>query len=407
MPCVVRASIRRLLQLAAGLALAACAAEPPSTVPPPAAEPTLELHPTSFDELDGWRGDDPSQALTAFRSSCNKLEVRAPDEPMGPDRVFGRVADWQLVCRAAVELPEPARTADARAFFERWFVPYRVSDGDEAEGLFTGYYEPLLRGSRANGGGYRVPLRRVPDDLVRVELGRFNPDLAGYWIAGRIVGGAFVPYHPRAEIENGVLDGQGLELLWVDDPIDKFFLQIQGSGQVVLEDGTLVRVGYAGQNGHPYRAIGRDLIEIGALDREQVSLQAIRAWLQANPEDARAIMDRNRSYVFFQEHPLLTPEDGPLGAQGVPLTPGRSLAVDLRFIPLGTPLWLETTAPMPEGEAPLRRLVVAQDTGGAIRGVVRGDVFWGAGPRAEYVAGHMKSRGGYAVLLPRALVPTS
>jgi membrane-bound lytic murein transglycosylase A len=186
-----------------------------------------------------------------------------------------------------------------------------------------------------------------------------------------------------------------------------FFLQIQGSGQVRLDDGALVRVGYASQNGHPYRAIGRDLIEIGVLTREEVSLPAIKTWLEAHPAAAPQIMARNRSYIFFEERPELGPEDGPLGAQGVSLTAGRSLAVDRRYIPLGVPIWLETTAPYPEGAAPLRRLMVAQDTGGAIKGVVRGDVFWGAGARAEAVAGHMKSRGRYAVLLPRALVPVS
>jgi membrane-bound lytic murein transglycosylase A len=176
---------------------------------------------------------------------------------------------------------------------------------------------------------------------------------------------------------------------------------------VRLDDGSLVRVGYAGQNGHPYRAIGRDLIELGAIEREQMSMQSIRAWLAAHPAEAGMIMARNRSYIFFQEQDGLRPDDGPLGAQNVPLTQGHSLAVDLRYIPLGAPVWLETTAPWPEGVAPLRRLMVAQDTGGAIKGVVRGDVFWGAGPRAEAVAGRMKSQGRYFLLLPKTVVPTS
>ncbi|MGH6913128.1 MAG: murein transglycosylase A, partial [Geminicoccales bacterium] len=226
-------------------------------------------------------------------------------------------------------------------------------------------------------------------------------------ITGRIDGDQLVPYYARAEIDDGALAGRGLELVWVDDPIDKFFLQIQGSGQVRLDDGRLVRIGYAGQNGQPYRAIGRDLVEIGALTPDEVSLQSIRSWLQAHPEDATTIMDRNRSYVFFQERAELDPNDGPLGTEGVSLTPGRSLAVDLRYLPLGAPVWLDTTAPWPEGEAPLRRLMVAQDSGGAIKGVVRGDVFWGAGARAEAIAGRMKSQGRYAVLLPRTLAPTS
>jgi membrane-bound lytic murein transglycosylase A len=282
-----------------------------------------------------------------------------------------------------------------------------VLDGSNPEGLFTGYYEPLLNGSRRFGRPYTVPLYRPPADLLHIDLGRFNPTLAGYAIYGRIEGGEFVPYYSRRDIDAGALAGRGLELLWVDDPIDKFFLQIQGSGQVRLDDGSLVRVGYAGQNGHPYRAIGRDLIEMEVLTPEQVTMPAIRAWLELHPNDALNIMERNRSYIFFEERPELAPDDGPLGAEGVSLTAERSLAVDPRYIPFGVPIWLDTTAPFPEGAGPLRRLVVAQDTGSAIKGVVRGDVFWGAGERAEAIAGHMKSRGRYAILLPKALIPVS
>jgi membrane-bound lytic murein transglycosylase A len=252
-----------------------------------------------------------------------------------------------------------------------------------------------------------VPLYRPPADLVRIDLGRFNPELAGYAIYGRIAEREFVPYYSRRDIDSGALAGRGLELLWVDDPIDKFFLQVQGSGQVRLNDGSLIRVGYAGQNGQPYRAIGRDLIEMGVLTREQVTMPAIRAWLEAHPADAPQIMERNRSYIFFEERPELAPDEGPLGAQGVSLTAGRSLAVDPRYIPFGVPVWLETTAPWPEGDGPLRRLMVAQDAGGAIKGVVRGDVFWGAGERAAAIAGRMKSPGRYAVLVPKALIPVS
>ncbi len=297
----------------------------------------------------------------------------------------------------------------AREFFETWFQPYRVSDRGQSVGLFTGYYEPVLHGSRHPGGRYRVPLHAAPSDLLRIDLSRFNPELAGYAIWGRVEHGEFAPYYTRAEIDDGALAGQNLELLWVDDPIAKFFLQIQGSGQVRLDDGSVVRVGYAAQNGRPYRAIGRDLIEIGALHRGQVTLQTIRIWLSAHPADAATIMERNPSYIFFEEHPELAAADGPLGTEGVPLTAGRSLAVDRRFLPLGAPLWLDTSAPRPdspEAEVPLQRLMVAQDTGGAIKGVVRGDVFWGAGEPAEAIAGRMQSQGGLVLLLPRALIPT-
>lgn len=408
----MRAVVRLLAGRPAGplfgcLLLLACAAEPPPVeTPPPPPLPVLELRPIGFDQLAGWRADDPREALRAFDRSCEKLAGRDPETPMGAEPVFGTVGDWQRICadaaRAALRSPE-----QARAFLEERFSPYLVLDGGNPEGLFTGYFEPLLHGSRTYGGRYTVPLYRPPDDLLRVDLGRFNPDLAGYAIYGRVNGREFVPYHSRRDIEGGALEERGLELLWVDDPIDKFFLQVQGSGQVQLDDGSVVRVGYASQNGHPYHAIGRDLIEIGALSRDEVSLPAIRSWLEAHPREAPQIMARNRSYIFFEEHPELGPDEGPLGAQGVSLTAGRSLAVDPRYIPFGVPVWLETTAPWPEGEGPLRRLMVAQDTGGAIKGIVRGDVFWGAGERAEAVAGRMKSRGRYAILLPKTLIPVS
>jgi membrane-bound lytic murein transglycosylase A len=388
------------------LVIAGCVAPAPQVPPPPPVEPEpqLGLRPLTFDSLHGWHEDDPRDALAAFRRSCDRLQARG-DGPIGPSPVFGQIADWQAPCAAAAD-PAPSAAA-ARSFFEAWFQPYQIHDDGDPEGLFTGYYEPVLNGSRRPSPRYPVPLHVAPADLTRIDLGRFNPELEGYAIYGRIAGDAFVPYYSRGEIERGALVGQQLELLWVDDPIAKFFLQIQGSGQVRLDDGAVVRVGYASQNGHPYRAIGRDLIEIGALTPEEVSLQSIRAWLQAHPQDAAAMMARNPSYIFFREHPELAAADGPLGTEGVPLTAGRSLAVDRRFLPLGVPLWLDTRAPWPEGATPLRRLMVAQDTGGAIKGVVRGDVYWGSGARAEAIAGRMKSPGRYAILLPRALVPTS
>ena len=389
------------------LGLLACAAQPERReAPGPEPAPRFELQPIAFEQLPGWGLDDPREALGAFARSCAKLAQRDAAAPMAGDPLFGQVGDWSAACAEATAAAKSS-PAQARAFVEDRFSPYLVLDGSNPEGLFTGYYEPLLNGSRRFGRPYTVPLYRPPADLLHIDLGRFNPALAGYAIYGRIEGGEFVPYYSRRDIDAGALAGRGLELLWVDDPIDKFFLQIQGSGQVRLDDGSLVRVGYAGQNGHPYRAIGRDLIEMEVLTPEQVTMPAIRAWLELHPNDALEIMERNRSYIFFEERPELAPDDGPLGAEGVSLTAERSLAVDPRYIPFGVPIWLDTTAPFPEGAGPLRRLVVAQDTGSAIKGVVRGDVFWGAGERAEAIAGHMKSRGRYAVLLPKAAVPVS
>ena len=284
---------------------------------------------------------------------------------------------------------------------------WRCAITSARHGLFTGYYEPLLRGSRARSSRYRVPLYRRPPDIVQVDLGRFREDLRGRRLAGRLRGATLEPYDDRRSITAGALRGRGLELVWVDDPIAAFFLQIQGSGQIELDTGERLRLGYAAQNGHPYFAIGRELIERGELTRETVSLQSIRAWLLEHPDEAQDVMALNASYVFFRT----IEGDGPIGSQGVALTPGRSLAVDRTFVPLGVPLWLETTAPTvgnsaAEGavdQSPVRRLVVAQDTGGAIRGPVRGDLFWGAGSEAEEIAGRMNSEGRYWLLLPRAL----
>lgn len=370
-------------------------------------QPQVDFVPVAYEKLEGWRSDNPLAAVLAFRRSCEKLLRRPGQSQIGKHGVYGTADDWRLACGAAEKLDKTASADDARRFFEAWFQPYAVASDEEAEGLFTGYYEPLLRGSKSKGGSYAVPLHLPPDDLVRIDLGKFDPDLTGRSIRGRINGQEFIPYHSRDEIVGGALADRKLELVWVDDEIEKFFLQIQGSGQVQLDDGSVIRVGYADQNGLPYRAIGRDLIEIGALSTENVSLQSIRKWLQDNPRRARKIMSRNKSYIFFQENTELDPADGPLGAQNVPLTAGRSLAVDPRHVPLGAPLWLETTAPWPDGDRQLRRLMVAQDTGGAIKGAIRGDVFWGAGERAEAVAGRMKSRGRYFVLVPRAAIPTS
>jgi membrane-bound lytic murein transglycosylase A len=382
--------------------LAACERREPEPLPP------FVIEPVAFSALDGWREDAVGEALTPLLRSCAPILRRDPAGSFGNDPRAGSNADWQAACRAAEALAAAGGIDDATArdFFETWFQPYRVRGEGGTEGVFTGYFEPLLDGAlEPIAGG--VPLRAAPGDIISVELGLFSTDFDGERVRGRVVGNRLEPYFSRGEIERGALNGRGLELVWVTDPIDKFFLQIQGSGLVQLADGRLLRVGYADQNGRVYRAIGRDLIELGELTREEVSLQTIAAWLRANPDRAEEIMDKNPSYVFFQLLGEADALEGPLGAQGVPLQPQRSLAVDRRYIPYGAPVWLETTAPFPDGERPFARLMVAQDTGGAIRGGVRGDVFWGSGDLAEFVAGHMNSRGSYYVMLPKAAVPTS
>lgn len=369
--------------------LAACTPRPAG--PPP----RLTLAPVDFAELAGWRKDRLVEALPALLNSCAALARLPGDAPLGPAGTGGRAADWRATCAAAAKLPATDEAA-MRRFLEAELVPFMAGDNSRDEGIFTGYYEAELRGARHRGGRSLTPLLKRPPDLVMVDLGRFRPAWRGERIAGRVVAGRLEPYETRAAIEAGALDRYHLELLWVDDPVDAFFLQIQGSGRVRLADGSIVRIGYDGQNGAPYVPIGRLLVERGALEADAVSMQSIRAWLEAHPQEGRAVMAENPSYVFFRE----VAGDGPVGAEGVVLTPGRSLAVDRDFIPLGVPVWLDAED-AGDGDGPIRRLLVAQDTGGAIRGPVRGDVFWGYGPAAAARAGRMKARGRYFLLLPR------
>jgi membrane-bound lytic murein transglycosylase A len=392
--------LRRALAIAA-LLLGACAsreASPPAQPPPVAAR--LTLTPVGFAELPSWTGDRLAEALPALRSSCAALGAQPDDRPVGPDALAGRVADWKPLC---ARLPgADAGDAVVQQFFEAWFLPLTVAGPDGPDGLFTGYYEPELGGSRRHSGKFAVPLYRRPGDLVSVDLGEFRADLKGETLAGRVVDGRLEPYFTRAEIDAGALADRELELLWLADPIDAFFLSVQGSGRVRLIEGGTTRVGFAGSNGHPFTAIGRRLVEQGELAREDVSMQAVRDWLRAHPSQAGTLMAENARYIFFRE----VEGAGPTGTQGVPLTPGRSLAVDAALLPLGVPLWLDTTWPAgtPAAGQPLRRLMVAQDTGGAIKGAVRGDVFWGTGEAALAIAGPMKQRGRYFLLLPAAVV---
>ncbi|PWC32249.1 murein transglycosylase A [Azospirillum sp. TSO35-2] len=357
----------------------------------------LTLAPIPFTALPGWSSDRVAEAVPALSRSCARFKGQPADRPVGPNGVGGSIGDWLAPCARLATLP-PGDEAAVRAFFEANFTPYAAGNNGAREGLFTGYYEAELEGSRSPDPAYPVPLYRRPSDLVMVDLGEFAERWKGERTAGRVVDGRLKPYEDRAAIVAGSLSGKGLELAWVRDPIAAFFLHIQGSGRIRLADGSEMRVGYAGQNGHKYVAIGKELIDRGALKREEVSLQTIRDWLRAHPDQATALMNVNPSYVFFQ----VLNGDGPNGAQGVALTPGRSLAVDSKFMPYGVPVWLDAEDPL-DGKQRLQRLLVAQDTGGAIRGPVRGDVFWGHGPEAEQKAGVMKSRGSYALLLPKSV----
>jgi membrane-bound lytic murein transglycosylase A len=354
-----------------------------------------------FQELPGWSQDRVSEALPAFLTSCRVVLGKADHRRLDPRGRGGVVAEWREACGAAARL-SPGDDGGARRFLEEHFVPLAVHRDGDLEGLFTGYYEISLRGSRERSKVFSIPLYRRPPELVMVDLGKFRKDLLGRRVAGRVSGGALLPFGDRAAIEDGALAGRGLELCWVDDPVDAFILHVQGSGLVELAEGGSMRVGYDGQNGHAYVSVGRVLVDRGELSREDVTLQAIREWLGANAEDAQALLNLNTSYVFFRE--LLG--GGPLGAQGVALTPGRSVAVDRTELPLGALLWIDSSVPGLEPGQPdrsLSRLVVAQDTGGAIRGPVRIDLFWGSGAEAESLAGRMKHLGRVWLLLPSAV----
>ena len=378
------------------LGLAGCASPPPACppcaacaacpAPPRAAEAKLE--PVSFAAIPGWPGASLAPGLRAFAAGCARLAA---------------ASSLRRSCEAARALPEGDEAA-ARALIEATFDAWSIAAaGGDAEGTITGYYEPVLAGSRTRSERYRVPVYGVPADLIAVDLESVHPELKGLRLRGRVEGNRLVPYRTRAEIEGGS-DFRAAVIAWVEDPVELFFLQIQGSGQIALDSGQRLRIGYADQNGHPYRSIGRYLVERREMTLDQASMQGIKAWAAANPGKLREALDSNPSYVFFREAPAGGDERGPVGTLGVPLTAGYSLAIDARHIPLGAPLYLATTFPL--SAQPLERLVAAQDTGGAIRGPVRADFYWGSGAEAGTLAGRMRQRGRLWLLWPRGETPT-
>ena len=364
----------------------------PAPTVTPAAPPAKPMQAARWSDLPGWNDDDLRAALPAFMQSCRALTSR-PQWPL-----------WRTACDDAKSLAN-AELSLVRAFFETRFEPYLLTNPDATtSGLVTGYYEPLLRGSRTRSATYSEPVLGVPPDLLTIELSDVLPDLKNMRLRGRLQGNKVVPYYSRADIVGREQAYAERVLLWVDDAVELFFLQIQGSGRVKLPDGRLVRIGYADQNGHPYQSIGRVLIERGELKPEQASMQGIQAWARANPARLDELLNTNPSYVFFREVPSKGKDsEGPQGALGVPLTPERSIAVDPRHVPLGAPVFLSTT--QPNSSTPLRRLMLAQDTGGAIRGVVRADFFWGFGNEAGAQAGRMKQQGQMWILLPPGVAP--
>lgn len=385
--------------LAGALVLGGCEVTP---VKPPAAPPPAHAvyEPAAFDALPGWRADDLAQAWPALLESCKAFAARR-----------STIEAWRAVCAKAAFLGDGAPgTTAVRAFLEENLTPWRIGSSDgSTEGRVTGYYEPLIDGSLTPGARYATPIYAPPDDLLTVDLASLYPELKGKPVRGRLDGKRVVPYWTRADIDAGRAATAGKALAWVSDPVDAFFLQIQGSGRIRLDDGTLLRIGYADQNGQPYRSIARVLIDRGEMSVDQASMQAIRAWGRAHAAELPALLDANPSYVFFR---IVRPPapgsleariDGPIGSLGVPLLAGRTVAVDRSAIPLGAPVWLATTHPL-TGE-PLERLVLAQDTGGAIHGPLRVDFFWGFGDGAGATAGAMRENGRLWLLWPRGTSP--
>ncbi|HEY5338293.1 MAG TPA: murein transglycosylase A [Rhizomicrobium sp.] len=385
-----------LLSVAAALAWWATHRATPFLVP------SLRLTPVAFSDLPGWKQSDPRLALTAFARSCAALAKKPDTAAMGGAGYAGTVADWRPACRA-VPSGEVSAT-QARAFFESWAAPAAISSGNDPNGTFTGYYEPEIHGSRTQHGAYQTPVYATPDNLVAVDASLFADDLAGRHFTGCVDGHRLVRCPSRGDIDAGGLPN-GKVLFYADDPIAVFFLHIQGSGRVRFDDGAMARVNYDAQNGQPYTAVGRTLINMG-VPRDGMSMQVIRRWLKDHPQDARRVMETDKSFVFFREVPIGDPNEGADGSEGVPLTPRASLAVDMKMHPLGAPMFVAATRPDADpdhADHTLATLMVAQDSGGAIKGAVRGDVFWGFGADAEAIAGRLKSAGKLYVLLPKSL----
>lgn len=365
----------------------------PEPAAPPLSLPEAQFVPVAFADLDGWATDDHAAAWDAFIASC-----RAIDQKILPARAALPVGTaLQTVCREALTLGDDLDQASARRFFETRFRPWRIARIGDETGLITGYYEPIVDGVREPADGFTAPLRRRPDDLVESPANREG----GRPVFGRSENGRIVPYFSRAEIEDGALKDKGTEIVWLKDPVDAFFIHIQGSTRVRLPDGQTVRLNYDAQNGHAYVAVGRDLIERGLVPREEMSLDRIRQWIGANPEAGRELMRKNGSYIFFRETALADHEEA-MGAQGIPLKAWRSIAVDRNLHVYGTPFFIEADLPI-ETTAPttrFRQTMIAQDTGGAILGPARADIYVGAGDLAGSIAGRFRHPGRFTILLP-------
>ncbi|WP_345252367.1 murein transglycosylase A, partial [Pigmentiphaga soli] len=357
---------------------------------------------SSWRSLPGWRDDDLEGAWRGFVENCRAILLRTgrPAATAAPPTVDAYA--WQKVCTATRDLPAPT-AAQARAFFEQWLEPWAVrgAGAEQASSIATGYYEPLVHASRVRGGAYQWPLYAVPPDLLTIDLGSLYPELAGKRVRGKLDGRRVVPYDTRADIDRP--ERQPPAIVWVDDPVDAFFLQVQGTGRASIDSGpgqgAVIRLAYADHNGRPYVSIGKWLVDKGELPLSEASMQGIKTWARRNPGRVKEMLDANPAVVFFREEPIADPGEGPRGAFGLPLTARRSIAVDPAVVPLGSPAFLATT--QPGGRQAMDRLVLAQDTGTAIKGPARADFFFGYGEQAGEQAGRMKQPSRMWVLWPK------
>ena len=379
----------------------------PRTLPYPRLEFPLEISgsqyvPLAFSDIPGWEQDDHLAAFKAFRESCRP--IAAQSAPPQDVRALG--ASLRDPCHAARAI-DTFDGAKARAFFEQNFTPLKISRLGEGEGFVTGYYEPVLDGSKTPSEVYNVPVYRRPSNLFVRGYNQASPDLPNKGPVYRKIGRRkLVPYYDRGEIEDGILAGRGIEICWLKSQTDLLFAQIQGSARIKLEDGSTLRINYDSYNGYPYTPVGRVLIDRGIIPREEMSMQKIREWMEANPDGAKDVRRQNRSYIFFREVQL-SDKDEAVGAQGIPLTPGRSIAVDKSLHVYGTPFFIEGELPIEseKSKTPFRRLMIAQDTGSAITGPARADLYFGAGADAGKVAGRLKQNVRFVMLVPKSLDP--
>lgn len=360
-------------------------------------KPNIVLKPSTFKQLPGWEKARLHQSFSAFKKSCHLFIKFAAEKNVGSALIPLQAKDLKPACQKALALNKPSN-AQIKHFYQQYFVPVSFyQNNKQSQGLFTGYYQPLLHGSLQKTVKYHVPLYGSPSDLLSIDLSDFG--LKKQKLTVRVEGKKILPYFEREQINQGAIEKTANVIAWVDNRIDRLFLEIQGSGVIELEDGQKLYVGYEGQNGAPYTPLAKVLIDKGVMTKDNASMQRIRAYLNQHPNLMDKILNSNKSFVFFRR----LKQQAAIGAQNLPLSPGYSLAIDKRYIPLGSPLWLSTHYPgaKKDNEKILQRLMIAQDTGGAIKGVVRGDVFWGEGENATAIAGRMKNKGVYWLFVPK------